>query len=171
MFKVNLLLIIIFCYVEGKKKYIIDTSAILSGKLNISEEGYVYPESVINEIKKGSLEKILEVADITTCSPGKEYIKKAREAALSTGDYNVLSATDIDVIALAIELNGIIITDDYAIQNVAKYCGIDYSGGGISGIKKGIIWKYRCSGCHKIYDEYIKICPICGHEVKRYSKK
>ncbi|WP_287951013.1 hypothetical protein [Acidiplasma sp.] len=156
---------------EGKKKYIIDTSAILSGKLNISEEGYVYPESVINEIKKGSLEKILEVADITTCSPGKEYIKKAREAALSTGDYNVLSATDIDVIALAIELNGIIITDDYAIQNVAKYCGIDYSGGGISGIKKGIIWKYRCSGCHKIYDEYIKICPICGHEVKRYSKK
>jgi len=171
VFKVNLLLIIIFCYVEGKKKYIIDTSAILSGKLNISEEGYVYPESVINEIKKGSLEKILEVADITTCSPGKEYIKKAREAALSTGDYNVLSATDIDVIALAIELNGIIITDDYAIQNVAKYCGIDYSGGGISGIKKGIIWKYRCSGCHKIYDEYIKICPICGHEVKRYSKK
>ena len=171
MFKVDLLLIIIFCHVEGKKKYIIDTSAMLSGNLNISEDGYVYPESVINEIKKGSLEKILEVANITTRSPGKEYIAKAREAALSTGDYNALSATDIDVLALAIELNGIIITDDYAIQNVAKYCGIAYSGGGISGIKKGIIWKYRCSGCHKIYDEYIKICPICGHEVKRYSKK
>ena len=56
-----------------------------NGNLNISEDGYVYPESVINEITKGSLEKILEVANITTRSPGKEYIAKAREAALSTG--------------------------------------------------------------------------------------
>ena len=53
--------------------------------------------------KKGSLEKILEVADLKTCSPKKEYIAKAREAALSTGDYNALSATDIDVLALAID--------------------------------------------------------------------
>ncbi len=156
---------------DEKKKYIIDTSAILSGKLNISEENYIYPDSVINEIKKGSLEKILEVADISICSPENEYIEKARVAAISTGDYSVLSATDIDVIALAIELNGVIVTDDYAIQNVAKYCGIEYTGGGISGIRKSIIWKYRCTGCHKIYSEPIKTCPICGHEVKRYSKK
>ncbi len=154
-----------------KKKYIIDTSAILSGKLNIWENDYIYPDSVIQEIRSGSLEKILEVADIKTCSPDPEYIKMAGEAALKTGDYHVLSSTDIDVIALAIELNGIIITDDYAIQNVARYCGIEYTEGGISGIKKNIIWKYRCAGCHKIYSEYRKICPVCGHEVKRYSKK
>lgn len=168
---INLLIITIFCHVDEKKKYIIDTSAILSGKLNISEEDYIYPDSVINEIKKGSLVKILEVADIKISIPGKKYIEKAREAALSTGDYNVLSATDIDVIALAIELNGIIVTDDYAIQNVAKYCGVEYTGGGIAGIKKSIIWKYKCTGCHKIYGQYIKTCPICGHEVKRFSKK
>lgn len=168
---INLLIIRIFCHVDEKKKYIIDTSAILSGKLNISEEDYIFPDSVIEEIKKGSLVKILEVADIKISSPEKKYIEKAREAALSTGDYNVLSATDIDVIALAIELNGIIVTDDYAIQNVAKYCGVEYTGGGISGIKKGIIWKYRCTGCHKIYSRYITTCPVCGHEVKRYSKK
>ena len=114
-----------------KKKYIIDTSTIVSGKLNIWENDYIYPDSVIKEIRSGSLEKILEVADIKTCSPDPEYIKMAGEAALKTGDYHVLSSTDIDVIALAIELNGIIITDDYAIQNVARYCGIEYTEGGI----------------------------------------
>jgi UPF0271 protein len=157
--------------VAEKKKYIIDTSAILSGKLNISENNYIYPDSVINEIKNGSLENILEAADIKTYRPESKFIKKARDAAIQTGDYHVLSATDFDVIALAIEFNGIIVTDDYAIQNVAQYCGIEYTGGGISGIKKNIIWKYRCTGCHKVYNKYMKICPVCGHEVRRYSKK
>jgi UPF0271 protein len=153
------------------KKYIIDTSAILSGKLNIYEKNYIYAYSVINEIKRGSLEKILEVADINIANPSKEYVKKAKEAAMKTGDYSVLSTTDIDVIALAIEYNGIIVTDDYAIQNVAEYSGIEYIGGGIREIKREIIWKYRCTGCHKVYSKYIKTCPVCGHEVKRYSKK
>lgn len=153
------------------RNYIIDTSAILSGKLNISEKNYIFPYSVVNEIKKGSLEKILEVADINIRNPSTEYVKKAKEAAIKTGDYNVLSSTDIDVIALAMEFKGIIVTDDYAIQNVAGYSGIEYMGSGIKEIKKNIIWKYRCTGCHKIYNEYIKICPVCGHEIKRYSKK
>ena len=31
------------------------------------------------------------------------------------------------------------------LKNVARYCGIEYTEGGISGIKKNIIWKYRCT--------------------------
>ena len=49
------------------REIIIDTSAILSGKLNIWENDYIYPDSVIKELRSGSLEKILEVADIKTC--------------------------------------------------------------------------------------------------------
>ena len=32
----------------------------------------IYPDSVIKEIRSGSLEKILEVADIKTCIPDPE---------------------------------------------------------------------------------------------------
>ena len=155
---------------DNVKKYIIDTSAILSGRINISTSNYIYPDSVINEIKNGSLEKILDVADINIQNPEKKYVEMAVNAAMKTGDYSVLSKTDIDVLALAIEYDGTIVTDDYAIQNVARQCGIEYSGSGIEPIKKSIVWKYRCTGCHRIYDKYIEICPVCGHTVKRYSR-
>ena len=153
------------------KKYIIDTSAILSGKINISQPDYIYADSVIEEIKNGSLEKILDSANIDIRHPDRKYVDMASEAAMKTGDYSVLSKTDIDVLALGIEYNGIIITDDYAIQNVAMYCGVEYAGSGIDPIKKNIVWKYRCTGCYRIYNKYIEICPVCGHTVKRYSRK
>ena len=153
------------------KKYIIDTSAILSGKLNISSSDYIFADSVINEIKKGSLEKILDAADMDVRSPEEKYVEMVSIAAKKTGDYSVLSKTDIDVLALAMEYNGIIVTDDYAIQNVARQSGIEYTGSGIEPIRKSIVWKYRCTGCHRIYGKYIEVCPVCGHSVKRYSRK
>ncbi len=152
--------------------YIIDTSAILSGKINITSDNYIFPDSVISEIRKGNLKTIIDSVDsIRIEMPENEYIEKVVTFAKKTGDYYVLSRTDIDVIALALQLNATIITDDYAIQNVAKLMGLEYSGAGIDAIKKEIKWKYRCTGCHKIYRDYIEICPICGHKTKRYIKK
>ncbi len=153
------------------KPFIIDTSAILSGKLNISDENYIYPESVLGEINKGKFSEIFDYADVRAMKPSAGYIDLAMEYASKTGDINVLSKTDIDVIALSLELDGTIITDDYAIQNVARSSGISYSGSGIDPIKKEIKWKYRCTGCRKTFTEYIDTCPVCGHEIKRFTKK
>ena len=152
--------------------YIIDTSAILSGKINIASDDYVFPDSVISEIRKGNLKTIIESIDnIRIEIPENKYIGEVITFAKKTGDYYVLSRTDIEVIALALQLNATIVSDDYAIQNVAKLMGLKYSGAGIDTIKKEIKWKYRCTGCHKIYKNYIEICPICGHKTKRYIKK
>ncbi|WP_175266708.1 hypothetical protein [Acidiplasma cupricumulans] len=76
----------------------------------------------------------------------------------------------MDIIALALQFNAIIITDDYAIQNVASRLKIKYSGASINEIKREIRWLYRCTGCHKIYNEDIKECPVCGHKLKRFTK-
>lgn len=50
-------------------------------------------------------------------SPNREYIKRLKKL-LKTGDN--LSQQDIGVLALALNLNAILYTDDYGIQNVAK---------------------------------------------------
>ncbi len=153
-------------------KYIIDTSAILSGKLNLNSEDYVFPSGVIEEVKNGNFKYILDsVEKIDIRSPEIKYVNEVIKIAKETGDFYVLSKTDIDVIALALEFNGIIISDDYAIQNIAAYLNIPYNGASISTISKRIKWKYRCTGCHKIFFDYAKICPVCGHNVKRYTKK
>ncbi len=149
--------------------YILDTSAIISGKNLPYDVEYYIPESVLNEIKfRDNLSFFLE--NLKVHNPGKESIEKAIEFASKTGDIHKLSKTDLDIIALAIEINGIVITDDYAIQNVLKYIGLNYSGLSQREISKIFQWKYRCTGCMRYYEKYYESCPVCGSKLKLVKK-
>ena len=58
--------------------YIIDTSAILSGKININSDNYVFPDSVISEISRGNLKTIIDSIDNLRIEiPENGYIDKA----------------------------------------------------------------------------------------------
>ncbi len=149
--------------------YILDTSAIISGKNLPFDVEYYVPGSVLNEIKfRDRLSFFLEKLKVH--DPGRESIEKAIEFAKRTGDIYKLSKTDIDVIALAIEINGTVITDDYAIQNVLKSVGLKYSGLSEKEISKIFQWKYRCTGCMRYYEKYYESCPVCGSKLKLVKK-
>ena len=51
--------------------------------------------------------------------PGDEAVDRARRAAGETGDREELSETDVRLLAAAFELDARLVTDDYAMQNVA----------------------------------------------------
>ena len=113
--------------------------------------------------KKGATKKKRGTANKKTA--------KVRAAATKSGDSNRLSPTDMTVIALAIDLNGTIWTDDYSIQNVASILGIPYRAVGMAGIKKVVKWNYQCMGCKKWYKEKQPDCPICGSQMKACRRK
>jgi UPF0271 protein len=100
--------------------------------------------------------------------PRGEDLARVREAALLTGDAGVLSATDQDILALALELEAVLVTDDFAIQNVAHRLGIT-----TRSIRqrpaRAIKWRYRCSGCGRYWREPGD-CPVCGAPIKRKLK-
>lgn len=48
------------------------------------------------------------------------------ETAQKSGDLPVLSHADIEAIALALPKSATLVTDDYAMQNVAEYLGIKW---------------------------------------------
>ena len=84
------------------------------------------------------------------------------DKAEKTGDLDVLSAVDKKILALAYELKGIIVSDDFAIQNVALYTGIEFvscSGNEIKELRK---WNYKCSACNHVEDKKSNECRICG---------
>lgn len=149
--------------------YVLDTSAILSRRFNIAGSEVIIPNSVINEIRKGRLKAILDSMEeyIKTGSPSADSLDTVRRTAEKSGDLTELSNTDIDVIALAYETGSTIVSDDYAIQNVASLLSISYMGADLSGIRQQVIWKYRCTGCRKIFNSPVRSCPVCGHEVVR----
>lgn len=149
-----------------------DTSAIMSRKINLLSENLVFPDKVIEEIKKGRLKYLLDAsADlIRVYSPSGRSVETVKEASKKTRDFSELSETDIEVLATGYELKAAIITDDYAVQNVASVLGLKWESTEVAGISKEIIWKYRCTGCRKVFTKPLESCPVCGHEVRRFHK-
>ncbi|RLF50790.1 MAG: DNA-binding protein [Thermoplasmata archaeon] len=153
--------------------YVLDTSAILSGKFFGGK--IVTSPKILKEIKpKGHSWRLFEYMKsigLELISPPLVDVKKVVEASKKTGDYHNLSDVDIDILALAYHLKGILLTDDYSMQNVAKELGIKYMGIVEEGIKEKWKWIYRCKSCGKYYKEYHKECPVCGGDLKRVRKR
>lgn len=147
----------------------LDTSAILARKLNIFSPEYVTTPSVMQEIRLGKISRLTGYSSgiLSVQDPTPESREKVRKAAADTGDLGELSPTDLDVMALALDLGISVVSDDYAIQNVSRYLGIGVSGAELSEIGKEITWRYRCTGCGKIYAKNMGNCAVCGHSLKR----
>ena len=148
-----------------------DTSALFSMQ-DLPEGEMFVPPGVIDELRKyedprlGFWESLIHISH-----PSKEATGKVEEMARSSGDIGRLSPVDVSVLALAQDIHGTILTDDYSIQNVARLMDIDYKAVGMKGIKKIIRWDYRCIGCGKRFREEHKECPICGSAMKSVRRR
>lgn len=156
----------------NQEKFVLDTSAILSRKFNLNQDNLVIPESVMEEIRLGKIARNLtwQEEGLKIFRPVAASISRVREAAAMTGDLEKLSSTDIEVIAVALEVGGTIVTDDFAIENVASGLGLKFLGADLRPISREIRWQFRCSGCGKKFSAPRKECPVCGHEVRRIVK-
>ncbi len=152
--------------------YVLDATAIRSGMTFAGDEWFT-TSSVINEVKLGRQARNLEILQetaIKVMEPDSDSMEKVELTAKSTGDFESLSKTDMEVLALALFLNAELISDDYSVQNVASVLKIPYKTD-LAGIRKIIIWTYRCKGCGKYYEKMHPDCPICGSEIRRTRKK
>jgi UPF0271 protein len=150
---------------------ILDASAFYAGvPFSSSEDCYttslVYEE--IKHIKKNhdALGTLLETNRLKIREPDPESTKNAIKASKDTGDFPQLSKQDISIIALCIELNGEIISDDYAISNVSKNLGLKISSIMTKGIEDVGMWIHYCPGC-RINQTSGKECSMCGTPLKR----
>lgn len=99
--------------------------------------------------------------------PEEGTVERVRRAAEQSGDLEVLSDTDIRLIAASLELGGTLVTDDYAIQNVADRLDIDVELIAQEGIEEQREWRFQCQGCGREFDENKDRCPICGSDLAR----
>lgn len=149
-------------------KAVLDTSAVL-GMAHQSFEGYCVPPGVVKEAGK-EVEYALN-AGLRVLYPDTNSLRAVRKAAASTGDADILSETDIEVLALAHSLGIPVMSDDYAIQNTAEHMGISYEPVSQKPIKEYISWVYKCTGCGKLLQEHMSECPVCGSHVKRVPRR
>ena len=99
--------------------------------------------------------------------PAEGTVEKVRRAAGETGDRAELSDTDIRLLAAAFELDGVLVTDDYAMQNVADKLAVTVDVIAQDGITEQRDWTFQCAGCGREFDENRDRCPICGSDLSR----
>ena len=105
---------------------ILDASAFYAGVPFGSPSTYhttpeVYGE--IEHIKRAQrvADALQEMGRLVVISPQDDHVRRARAAALSSGDLPQLSVPDVSVLALASQTGLDIITDDYAVSNAGPH--------------------------------------------------
>ena len=125
--------------------YVLDTCAFLSQK---HPNGKLITISQIeSEIQnKQSLQYFLNLKEIglEIREPSRKNLEIVKSNAVKTGDLDVLSDTDQKILAIAYETKSTIVSDDFAIQNVALYMNIEYISCNGKTIKELRKWKYKC---------------------------
>ncbi len=99
--------------------------------------------------------------------PDSETVERIERAARETGDFEELSRADIRLVAAAFELDGLLVTDDYAMQNVAEKLDVPVEVIDREGIEEQRAWTFQCQGCGREFDDHHDRCPVCGSELSR----
>lgn len=163
-----------------KKVFVLDTSALIAGFTPNLEEPkqYTVPE-VLREARSMSVKLKLETAirsgQVKVVEPPEDAMDEVMDEAEESGDR--VSETDMEILALAYDLKSSgkepeIVTDDYAMQNLAEILEIDYSHVGKPGISEVYEWEKECPACGKVYEDNNDItkCEVCGSRLKRRPK-
>lgn len=150
---------------------VLDASAFYAGiPFGSPIESFTTPK-VYNEIKHikknhDALGILLETKRLILLEPDKVHTDEVIKISKKTGDYNELSKEDISAIALCLQLNSELITDDFAVSNVAQNLGLKVSPIMTAGIQHVGSWIYYCPGCHKNFSKSTE-CPICGNQLRK----
>ena len=151
------------------KTYVLDTSAFIYGMFPGDE--METPPRVHDEVKdEASRFKLEMLKGLIVKQPDGQFVEAVNGMARETGDDARLSLSDIDLLALAAEEKAsgkdvAILTDDYAVQNVARKMGIAIIPLHQKRIKYKIVWEKRCMGCNRTYKEG-DVCDFCGSPLK-----
>ena len=99
--------------------------------------------------------------------PDPGTVERVERAARETGDAETLSRTDVRLLAAAFELDATLVTDDYAMQNVAEKLDVGVEVIAQEGIDERRDWDFQCQGCGRTFDDHRDRCAICGSDLER----
>ena len=157
-------------------RYALDAGAFYTGVIFLSSAGRYYTtQAVFDEVKHikkshGAIEALLESNTLQIVNSDGKSIEKVVVAARKTGDYQELSGADVSIIALALQLEIVLVTNDYAVANVATTLKIPVKSVASKGITHTRRWIAYCSACGRAFGPNAEECRLCGNKLRRKYK-
>lgn len=158
--------------------YILDAAALFSQwTLQNPEGSLLTTPSVLNELvnrpSQERAQRLISTDRLRIEAPGTKHLKAVKKAAEHTGDLDVLSPVDTELIALALQEKErnkkvTVVSTDLSVLNTAALLGISILDPG-KRMKHLVRWRLRCPACgHE--EDFVAVrmeCPVCGTEMKR----
>lgn len=159
------------------KVLVLDTSAFIMG-FNPTRTGEVYTvPSVEDELSKGTMTHLRfhlnkERGKVILRYPTPRSLESVGAVSSKVGEKGHVSQADCEVVALALDLkqdgeDPTIVSDDYAVQNMAEHLHLAYGSLANFGIAHKFNWIMYCPACHRRSIGPEKTCRVCGTELKR----
>ncbi len=158
--------------------FVLDVAAFLSQwTLRYPDAVFLTTPAVLEEIRnrpsRERAESLISMDRLRAELPEPEHIEDAKKAADAAGDLSVLSATDIELIALALQESRLdrsvtIVSTDLAVLNTAASLDFDIIDPGRR-MRHVIRWRLRCPACghQEEKDKTSLECPVCGTQMRR----
>ena len=142
---------------------VLDTAALLVWPLEELTVG-ICASSQLGELERLSPSRfmMIESQGPNFESPVKEFLDVAIESSKATGDYTGLSSVDIDVLALALGKQLVLVTDDYRLQNVCSSIGHPWRGVIQGGVTEVRLHPNSCKYCGHAKHS-VEECIECGN--------
>jgi UPF0271 protein len=163
----------------ANKIYVLDTSAVIAGFVpGLTDAEQVTIQEVLKEARdlcsRLEFETAVSAGKVSVVEPSKESITKVRDKVGQTGDR--VSEVDIKLLATTLDLQLAgkapeLVTDDYAIQNLASFFGISYNRVAMPGITEVFSWEMVCPACGRKYPPNTSQCEVCGSQLRRKPKR
>ena len=160
----------------NEKIHVLDSTAFFAGIPFQGEGKYYTTYQVLDEVRGRGIGAQLIHSRVQVTEPSKEAVQKVKEASSRTGDQKSLSEADTSILAVTLDLiksrlgeQVVLVTDDFAVRNVAEVIGINLSETSLRGGEwKRITWITYCKGCGKEYlDPKRSVCEVCGTKLSR----
>jgi UPF0271 protein len=161
---------------------VLDTTAILSGfSTHLMGARQFTTPSVLSELPRDMVDTatqlpLLNERSIEIVAPNSAYLQEIDDTIKIAGEKSI-STTDRSLLALSLELKDkghrpVLVSDDYALQNLAEILGITYLPYVERGIRKRYTWRLVCPACFREYvaSSGLEICSVCGTRLKRKAR-
>lgn len=155
----------------------LDTSAFIMGFNPSKTDSAFSVGAVEEELSEGTMPQLRfrmfrDKGDLKVQPHSLRAERMVEDASSKAGESGYLSKADREVLALATDLKlggqePVIVSDDYAIQNLADHLQISHSSLANFGIVHRFDWIMYCPACFRRYKPPEKKCRVCGTELRR----
>ncbi|MHB8632953.1 MAG: nucleotide-binding protein [Thermoplasmatota archaeon] len=154
------------------RRYVLDTSLLLGGRDPPRDATWTTTPEAASEVSPGGKDHrrfdLWLAAGLRIESAPPETLERVADAGLAAGNLGRLSPADLSLLALALEQQATLVTDDFTMLDVAMRLSIPTQTVNQQAPRATLDFRPRCLGCGRWFDAMPKKeeCPVCGSPVK-----